>query len=219
MEKEYEELLKKSCNELQLTNQAVDFARKILEEKDDDGQLISEKYRHAIGGAIYIAAIVEDERRTQKEVSEVIGCSGSTIGITYKKIHKGARLMIDAEMWKDFEKRYGRVDHGVARVLGKELLKEAGLDEETIEKLNGNKRHEIEKKCKNDKKDQDWKSYVGDNKEFGFSNYLVDHGVSTMIKNEIEAGRMTLDDVIEMDKQIERSNKIRDEKKKKNKEA
>jgi transcription initiation factor TFIIB len=94
MEKKYEELLNKYCKELKLTKKVKKLAQEMVEEKDAAGVLLYKKYRNAIGGVIYISAILNGERRTQREVAEVIGCAEVTIRNTYKKI------------WKDTDGKY-----------------------------------------------------------------------------------------------------------------
>jgi transcription initiation factor TFIIIB Brf1 subunit/transcription initiation factor TFIIB len=137
MKKKIEDKLIKCCKELKLTKKVNEQAKKILEEKDDDGTLLYKKYRNGVGGAIYIAAILKGERRTQKEVAEVVGCSAETIRNTYKLICKDVGIVLDAAMGNIlYEKMGGRVDMGVMKIYAKEIEKELIKDigEETYKK-------------------------------------------------------------------------------------
>ena len=67
------------CNELNLSNSVEQLSLNISEIINKRGLLIGKKPSSIVGAIIYTAAIINRERKSQKQISEVVGTSESTI--------------------------------------------------------------------------------------------------------------------------------------------
>jgi transcription initiation factor TFIIB len=73
-------------NQLQLSPNTQKRAEVILHDVERAGLSSRKAPESLIAAALYIACILEDERRTQKKISQVTGVSPSTIQTRYRQL-------------------------------------------------------------------------------------------------------------------------------------
>lgn len=73
-------------NQLQLSPNTKQRAEVILLDADRAGLTSRKAPESLIAAALYIACILEDERRTQKQIGQVIGVSPHTIQTRYRQL-------------------------------------------------------------------------------------------------------------------------------------
>ncbi len=73
-------------NQLQLSPNTKQRAEVILLDADRVGLTSSKAPESLIAAALYIACILEDERRTQKQIGQVTGVSPHTIQTRYRQL-------------------------------------------------------------------------------------------------------------------------------------
>jgi transcription initiation factor TFIIB len=74
------------CNQLNLSQQAKTKALDILRQADDRGMTSGRGPTSVAAAAVYIAAILCDEHRTQQQVAQVAGVTEVTIRNRYKEL-------------------------------------------------------------------------------------------------------------------------------------
>lgn len=76
-----------SCvSQLQLSSKTQKRAEKIISEAHQANLTLRKSPDTLVAAALYIASILEEERRSQSEISKVTGVSLSTIQIRYKEL-------------------------------------------------------------------------------------------------------------------------------------
>ncbi len=73
-------------NQLQLSSNTQKRAEAILFDVDRAGLTSRKTPESLIAAALYIACILEDERRTQKKIGQVTGVSPQTIQTRYRQL-------------------------------------------------------------------------------------------------------------------------------------
>ena len=73
-------------NQLQLSSNTQKRAEAILFDADRAGLTSRKTPESLIAAALYIACILEDERRTQKKIGQVTGVSPQTIQTRYRQL-------------------------------------------------------------------------------------------------------------------------------------
>ena len=73
-------------NQLQLSSNTQKRAEAILFDADRVGLTSRKNPESLIAAALYIACILEDERRTQKKIGQVTGVSPQTIQTRYRQL-------------------------------------------------------------------------------------------------------------------------------------
>ncbi|MDY6761436.1 MAG: transcription initiation factor IIB [Candidatus Nanohaloarchaea archaeon] len=74
------------AGELKLSGEAQARARTIIEEARDDDLLSGKGPTGVAAAALYIAAVLEEEKRTQREVADTVGVTEVTIRNRYKEL-------------------------------------------------------------------------------------------------------------------------------------
>jgi len=83
------------CVRLNLYDDISDTANEILFRYDEKRRIIQKiNPKGYVAGAVYIAAILNGEHRTQKEVAEVAGVSEVTIGKYYKELAENVEMEV-----------------------------------------------------------------------------------------------------------------------------
>lgn len=76
-------------NLLDLSSKTQKRAEAILTEANRAGLSVRKTPESLIAAALYVACILEEERRTQKQISQVTGVSLTTIQVRYRElVHK-----------------------------------------------------------------------------------------------------------------------------------
>ena len=82
----------KYCSELKLSENTAKLAVKIIDQAESKLVTGGKNPKAIVGAAIYIAALKNDERRTQKEISDIAGITEATIRNRYKELLKKLNL-------------------------------------------------------------------------------------------------------------------------------
>lgn len=83
------------CRELKLSSSTESRAIDILREAKERGLDWNVSFRGVVGGAIYIAAHLEGERRTQKAIADVLGLAEVTIRKRYIELVDTLNIIIE----------------------------------------------------------------------------------------------------------------------------
>ncbi|MDY6773634.1 MAG: transcription initiation factor IIB [Candidatus Nanohaloarchaea archaeon] len=78
--------LPRFAGELKLSGEVQARARKIIEQARDDDLLSGKGPTGVAAAALYIAAVLEEEKRTQREVADTVGVTEVTIRNRYKEL-------------------------------------------------------------------------------------------------------------------------------------
>jgi transcription initiation factor TFIIB len=76
-------------NQLVLSSKTQERAQMILNAAEQTGLTTRMAPKSLIAAALYIAGILEEERRTQKAIGQVVGVSASTIQKQYRELVHG----------------------------------------------------------------------------------------------------------------------------------
>ncbi len=78
--------------ELQLSAKTQELAENILVDAEQAGLMLRKTPESLMAAALYIACILDKERRTQEAISQVIGVSASTIQVNYRRLVKELQI-------------------------------------------------------------------------------------------------------------------------------
>lgn len=92
--------------ELMLRANVIKKALDIFERAKNEGLTYGKGKRGTAGACLYLASNFLDERRTQKDISQVIGTSDVTVRTRYKKIAKGLGIedKLELDRWRSAKK-------------------------------------------------------------------------------------------------------------------
>ncbi|MDY6770285.1 MAG: transcription initiation factor IIB, partial [Candidatus Nanohaloarchaea archaeon] len=80
-----EDYIAKFAGDLKLSGEVQARARKIIEQAREEDLLSGKGPTGVAAAALYIAAVMEDEKRTQREVADTVGVTEVTIRNRYKE--------------------------------------------------------------------------------------------------------------------------------------
>ncbi len=83
------------ASELNLTGEVQEEARKILNEAVDKGLISGRGPTGVAAAAVYIAALLKNEKRTQKQVANVAGVTEVTIRNRYRELKEKLNLQLE----------------------------------------------------------------------------------------------------------------------------
>lgn len=81
-----EEYLSRFTSELDVSGRVQERARRLIERARDESLLAGKGRTGIVGAAVYIAAMLEQEKRTQPEVADVVGVTEVTLRNRYQEL-------------------------------------------------------------------------------------------------------------------------------------